>query len=120
MAINPRVFCCNFTILKKMFNNIVVIFNMTIHHCCRCSKPIVCASSIILIQSSLEIFFGLITSLTESTRISAPAPGIDCNPASLSLDRISLVEDFLLLQSYQFLKLTIHVLQLVGIFHELF
>ena len=36
--------------------------------------PTECASSIILIHASLEIFFGLITSLTESTKISAPAP----------------------------------------------
>ena len=33
-------------------------------------------------------------SFTLSTRISAPAPGIDCNPASFSLERISFVEDF--------------------------
>ena len=34
------------------------------------------------------------TSFTESTRISAPAPGIDCRPESFNLDKISLVEDF--------------------------
>ena len=34
------------------------------------------------------------TSLTESTKISAPAPGIDCKPASFSRAKISFVEDF--------------------------
>ena len=37
------------------------------------------------------IFFGLIISLTESVKISAPAPGTDCKPASFSLDKISFV-----------------------------
>ena len=33
-------------------------------------------------------------SLTESVRISAPAPGTDCKPASFNLDKISFVDDF--------------------------
>ena len=45
-------------------------------------------------HSSLVIFFGLISSLTESIKISAPAPGIDCRPDSFSLERTSFVDDF--------------------------
>ena len=45
-------------------------------------------------HSSLVIFFGLIIFFTLSVKISAPAPGKDCNPASFSLDKISLVDDY--------------------------
>ncbi len=48
----------------------------------------------IFIHSSLLIFFGLMISFTESTRISAPAPGIVCSPASFNRDKISRVDDF--------------------------
>ena len=40
------------------------------------------------------IFFGLISSRTESIKISAPAPGTDCKPDSFNLDKTSFVEDF--------------------------
>ena len=43
-------------------------------------------------HSSLLIFFGLIISLTWSVKISAPAPGKDCKPASFNLDKTSLVD----------------------------
>ena len=45
-------------------------------------------------HSSLVIFFGLIISFTLSVKISAPAPGKDCKPASFNLDKTSFVDDF--------------------------
>ena len=57
-------------------------------------SPRLWASSIMCSQSLLDIFLGLIISLTLSTSISAPAPGTDWSPASFSLDSTSRVDVF--------------------------
>ena len=93
-AMKPFVFSWSFTILKK-WSTISCLFSTWPYIIvAEAGRPSECASSIILIQSALEIFLGLMISLTESTKISAPAPGMDCKPASFSLDKISFVDDF--------------------------
>ena len=93
-AIKPLVFSCNFTIFEKCSTISLLFSTLPYIIVAEPGIPRECASSIILIQSALEIFLGLIISLTESVKISAPAPGIDCKPASFNLDRISFVDDF--------------------------
>ena len=92
-AMNPPVSSCSLAISKKWSAMSDVVSACPYIMVADDDSPSECASLIMRSQSELEIFLGLMTSLTSSFSISAPAPGTDCSPASLSRESTSAVDD---------------------------